>query len=670
MAHYNKIKRKKEPVAPFIPPALPRYEKGSDEDEEAELAFVNVHIMNKISGEWVRQYLTMDAFQSRLIPSANVYGGMRVNLVHEPHGTQLHNVNLGDTIVLNRNSLSDNLPLYLAGTFCGVVQVDTETDPGKKKFCILMKTTFKNGRLAFDAKLATGTEGNVGSTGAVVPYGPGFVPFDTVWGLKHNEDLETPTALTVYSYLLTARDWTYFEFEIQALKVESKTHVPRCKPMEGLTLPAPCKFDKKRDSLGSPKASKASQFVQAANVLGSGASSKQHLLSTRYICTSSEELILEWIELNKVTEKKLTTEKKNGEPKKPQLKVELTFILKVVQVDLRLEITCDATSDGFTIGWKNAKMAFDTNNRNPDQKLPNIMNDPVREIVTIQFRKFLRKVRDQLKQNFGSIKQHKNYQYVEIQYVPRRQLSKTTVVAKPKPKTTQTKDQAATFKAERELLQKKNAELKEELKKLKDMKLVEHGASKKNQATAWTTNCNMTAKQLMMTVSKTLFAKADEVKSAKDVNQLYHLHYIGMLALNIAKNVSDLDWLMMTFPSLPEEEFTQVRLFKLSDQIKKLLVAKRVEDVTEVDVKSWFPTLDVPRAQPWDLRASPTHENLPPLSPMDLGKRLSEMMSPHQMSSLMSSLADRSSNAADTTKRKDPGETQEDNAAKKQKKAD
>ena len=173
-----------------------------------------------------------------------------------------------------------------------------------------------------------------------------------------------------------------------------------------------------------------------------------------------------------------------------------------------------------------------------------------------------------------------------------------------------------------------------------------------------------------MTISKNLFAKAEEVKSAKDVNQLYHLQYIGMLALNIAKNVSDLDWLMMTFPSLPEEEFTQVRLFKLSDQIKKLLVAKRVEDVTEVDVKSWFPTLDVPRAQPWDLRASPTHENLPPLSPMDLGKRLSEMMSPHQMSSLMSSLTDRSSNAADTTKRKDPGETQEDNAAKKQKKAD
>ena len=85
LAHYNKIKRKKEPVAPFIPLALPRYEKGSNEDEEAELAFVNVHIMNKISGEWVRQYLTMDAFQSRLIPSANVYEGMRVNLVHEPH---------------------------------------------------------------------------------------------------------------------------------------------------------------------------------------------------------------------------------------------------------------------------------------------------------------------------------------------------------------------------------------------------------------------------------------------------------------------------------------------------------------------------------------------------------------------------------------------------------
>ena len=127
---------------------------------------------------------------------------------------------------------------------------------------------------------------------------------------------------------------------------------------------------------------------------------------------------------------------------------------------------------------------------------------------------------------------------------------------------------------------------------------------------------------------------------------------------------------MQHIPEFAWNEFIQVELFKLSDQIKKLLVAKRVEDVTEVDVKSWFPTLDVPRAQPWDFRASPTHGNLPPLSPMGLGKRLSEMMSPHQMSSLMSSLTDRSSNAVDTTKRKDPGETQEDNAAKKQKKAD
>ena len=96
------------------------------------------------------------------------------------------------------------------------------------------------------------------------------------------------------------------------------------------------------------------------------------------------------------------------------------------------------------------------------------------------------------------------------------------------------------------------------------------------------------------------------MKSAKDVDQLYHLKFIGMLALDIAKIVADVDWLMMTFPNLPEKEFTEVTLFNLSDSIKKLLVAKRVENVSENDVKSWFPSLDLPSALPaWGHFASP-----------------------------------------------------------------
>ena len=110
-----------------------------------------------------------------------------------------------------------------------------------------MKTTFTNGREAFEK-----VEPNYGMTGLVVPYGHGFVNFSKVYGLHHSTELPTPTALTAYAYVMTARDWTFFKFEWDALIKEANKHAPRSTPMEGFETPSVSKFDKpkaKRDSL-------------------------------------------------------------------------------------------------------------------------------------------------------------------------------------------------------------------------------------------------------------------------------------------------------------------------------------------------------------------------------------------------------------------------------------
>ena len=154
-------------------------------------------------------------------------------------------------------------------------------------------------------------------------------------------------------------------------------------------------------------------------------------------------------------------------------------------------------------------------------------------------------------------------------------------------------------------------ELKAELKALKAQNLVEKGASPANQKTAHVVNMNLHAKAMMMIVQKELFKTADDIKSADDINRLYHLQYLGRVAMDIAQKVCSEDWLRLTFPDIPETDYLEVKLYDLSTEIKKCLNKKCVENVQKTDLKTWFPELadqDVPAALPiWPNAATPRH---------------------------------------------------------------
>ena len=71
------------------------------------------------------------------------------------------------------------------------------------------------------------------------------------------------------------------------------------------------------------------------------------------------------------------------------------------------------------------------------------------------------------------------------------------------------------------------------------------------------------------------------------------------------------DWLRLTFPDIPEKEILEVKLYDLSEEIKKCLSKKCVKDAKKTDLKTWFPELadqDVPAALPmWSQQTPGQH---------------------------------------------------------------
>jgi hypothetical protein len=67
----------------------------------------------------------------------------------------------------------------------------------------------------------------------------------------------------------------------------------------------------------------------------------------------------------------------------------------------------------------------------------------------------------------------------------------------------------------------------------------------------------------------------------------------------------------MTFPDIPEKEILEVKLYDLSEEIKKCLRKKVVKDAKKTDLKTWFPELvdqDVPAALPmWSQQTPGQH---------------------------------------------------------------
>ena len=252
LAIFNKVQQKKAPEQPIVPDDPGDYEAAADSEEEDDVLWVHVKILEEATGEESGLMLAATEFQRRLIPTAHAYTLMTVARLSDP--TDSMEANMGDTIVVERFNKSNNLPLYLAGTFCGIVGLDEETKSSKQKFVLLMKTTYTNGK-----EVAENIGPHFGVTGPVMPYGYGCVAFSKVYGVYHSEELPTPNALTVYEYALMARDWTFFPYEMEQLIKESKKHTPRSAPAEGFDVPSVSKWDKrdktkpKRPSMGSPR---------------------------------------------------------------------------------------------------------------------------------------------------------------------------------------------------------------------------------------------------------------------------------------------------------------------------------------------------------------------------------------------------------------------------------
>ena len=114
---------------------------------------------------------------------------------------------------------------------------------------------------------------------------------------------------------------------------------------------------------------------------------------------------------------------------------------------------------------------------------------------------------------------------------------------------------------------------------------------------------------MMTIVQRELFLGANQVTSVVDINRLYHLQYIGMVAMDIAQKVCSRDWVKLTFLELPSNDYLNVLMYDLSSEIKKCLTKKCVQDVKKADLKTWFPELvnqDVPVAMPaWPNAATP-----------------------------------------------------------------
>jgi hypothetical protein len=87
------------------------------------------------------------------------------------------------------------------------------------------------------------------------------------------------------------------------------------------------------------------------------------------------------------------------------------------------------------------------------------------------------------------------------------------------------------------------------------------------------------AKQQMMTIQKELFSNAHELTKVDDINKLYNLQYIGLVAMDLTHKVCSPDWVKLTFPDLPEADYLKVKMYDLSAEIKKCLTKKCAKDV-------------------------------------------------------------------------------------------
>jgi hypothetical protein len=355
--------------------------------------------------------------------------------------TERTEANLGDTIVVERYSKSNNLPLYMTSTFCGVVALDEETESSKQKFVLLMKTTFTNGKEASE-KIGP----NYGVTGPVVPYGPGYVGFSKVYGLHHLEELPTPNALTVYEHVMTARDWTFFDFELDQLTKDAKKHAPRSSPAEGFEIPSVSKFDKvkpKRNSLGSPKETQFVAKKSKRDQQSIATTTKSHLLSSEYhfqTALREGDPVLEAVTMESVRFNNMKTYHKK-KPSTTKVSREIIFLVKVFGCDGELRVKCDHQRGGFYTALMNAKTEYDQKPENEDQQMPDFSNEDNKSMACNQFGQLWRKLRNQVKDNFCGIKQHPHFSEIHTEIRLPTATARSSNVAKPRPKKVVPKDQ-------------------------------------------------------------------------------------------------------------------------------------------------------------------------------------------------------------------------------------
>ena len=178
--------------------------------------------------------------------------------------------------------------------------------------------------------------------------------------------------------------------------------------------------------------------------------------------------------------------------------------------------------------------------------MPDFSDSAIKSMACYQYSQLWRKLRTQIDNNFGGIKQHPNFTEINTTFLLPK--GRPSNVPKPRSKKVVQKDQN-TGQAKAAARQIK--ELKAELEALKAQKLVEKGASTANQQTAWAVNMNICAKQQMMTIKRELFLDAHKLTNVDDINRLYNLQYIGLVAMDLAQKVCCPDWVKLTFPDLP-----------------------------------------------------------------------------------------------------------------------
>jgi hypothetical protein len=267
--------------------------------------------------------------------------------------------------------------------------------------------------------------------------------------------------------------------------------------------------------------------------------------------------------------------KKENKLPMEKLSRELVFLVKVFGCVGELNIKCDHQKGGFYVALMNATNEYNQKTENADQQMPDFLDEANKSMACSQFGQLWRKLKNQVKDNFGGIRQHQNFseRYTDI-HVPKA-APKTERVAKSRPKKDEPKDQNTGVAM---VLVSQVEQLKAEMDALKAQKLVEKGASPANKKTAHVVNMNLNAKAMMTTVQRELFSTANEMTSADDINRLYHLQYLGRVAMDIAQKVCSREWLRLTFPDLPETEILEVQLYDLSAEIKKCLTKKCVEN--------------------------------------------------------------------------------------------